>query len=192
MKSECRVIIVSALWTDHVDWLSSIFYNLQCHVFVDDIQCLFFYGDTVEDKSEHYTVSTFISTLQNCDQESTFIVWVACDLVQMNDRTFRGLNSDQFRKVIDCVKKLSLVTLSTNMRNTVDISTMLSVIREQYTPRFPNLGDMIIPKQKLGHFIHGPKPVINLIFRHGSMSRDDPEWCNPAESMMKIFRKEIY
>ena len=52
-----------------------------------------------------------------------------------------------------------------NLRNTSDLSNILSVIRDQFVRLVylrSDILDLVLPTQLQGHFIHGPLPVIHV------------------------------
>ena len=158
-ESSCSVIIVEitdvlnlmTLLTDILSVLSG--YNL----FVDDIQTVIDYDTT----AEMYTV--LIDKLLELSADKT--VWIACDIVQ----AWALLDTDMSIVAINLLtNKLTpnqRATLSMNLRNTFDLSNILSVIRDQFVTLYylksDNL-DLVLPTQLQGHFIHGPLPVINV------------------------------
>ena len=52
-----------------------------------------------------------------------------------------------------------------NLRNTSDLSNILSVIRDEFVTLCSlksDILDLVLPAQSPGHFIHGPLPVIHV------------------------------
>ena len=161
-ESSCSVIIVEitdvfnrmTLLTDILSVLSG--YNL----FVDDIQSVIDYKITTE------ICTVLIDKLLELSADKT--VWIACDIVQ----TWAVIGTDISIVANLLTDKLSpnqRATLTMNLRNTSDLSNILSVIRDQFV-RLHSLKsdilDIILPTQLQGHFIHGPLPVIHVFNDH--------------------------
>ena len=145
------------------------------HVFVDDYQTL----------NDHLKSDELFPGVKNSPTNNTRL-WVFCDNGQSflvldistssTGETRRELN--EFRNMFESQKVLSV-----NLRNTYEISSVLSVIREHYnTKGFPGArgaGMLGLPQQNIGHFLRGTKPTIYLV-------RDD----NP-NSCEGILEKEL-
>ena len=157
-KSMCNVVIVeitgildTTYLTDRLSVLSG--YNL----FVDDIQTVIRYNTTAEMWSELIIQLLELSADKN--------VWIAFDIVQVwlipNTRTIVNVANS----IIDLLKPNQMATLSRNLRNTFDLSNILSGIRDQFVKLClleSDIFDLVLPTQSPGHFIHGPLPVIHV------------------------------
>ena len=143
------------------------------HVFVDDYQALagIIYLDdhsNIEPScAEEHVISGLHSVIKNRDTNNTSI-WVFCDGVQSvidNKIGFRGQFS--YAKVEHELRSYfidSQLTLSVNLRNTYEISTVLSIAREHYKKIGFNESMLLnLPQQVRGHFLRGTKPVFYLI-----------------------------
>ena len=99
-------------------------------------------------------------------------VWVACDMVQCNynasqESTHAGhsLLAELFN---NRMSSQQLAIISRNLRNTCDLSGILTVIREHIVglmntnSKFPKFVNNIFHSQAYGHYIHGPKTVIHV------------------------------
>ena len=85
-------------------------------------------------------------------------VWVVCDFAQ---HIYLPGYSFELKAVLDeKLKDAQRVTLRKNLRNTYDISTVLSVVRDSCVGS--ESGD-ILPKKKYGHFIRGPLTKIHFL-----------------------------
>ena len=159
-ESFLRVIIVEITGfpnpkqlTDRLSLLCG--YNL----FVDDIQrVLCDYHGIEEDLTGLINKLLDLSVNKN--------VWIACDVVQ----TYYYINTKPIvylaDLIIDKLQPKQRITLSMNLRNTCDISNILSVIRDQYVKLYSDkldILDFVLPTQVPGHFIHGPKTVIHVL-----------------------------
>ena len=152
----------------NLTWLTDTFRLLRdCHVFVDDVQIVMEYDKT---PSQYPDV---INTMLESSRSKT--VHIACDIVQF---WFANDDRDIFHLANSLTKQLSdsqLGTLSKNLRNTCDLSNILSVFRNRFIEYYsgPGLGarsletlNMILPQQIPGHFIHGPKTVTHIVKNH--------------------------
>ena len=157
-KSMYNVVIVeitdipdTTKLTDRLSVLSG--YNL----FVDDIQTVIKYDTTA------VMWRVLISKLLELSANKT--VWIACDLVQIwyIDDTQTIVNVAN--SIIDLLTPNQRATLTMNLRNTFDLSNILSEIRDQFVKSCSlksNILDLVLPAQSAGHFIHGPLPVIHV------------------------------
>ena len=128
-------------------------YNL----FVDDIQTI------IRSRTTAKKCIVLITKLLELSADKN--VWIACDFAQVKHisdiRTILNLANS----IIDILKPYQRATLSMNLRNTFDLSSILSVIRNQYVKLFSlecDILDLVLPTQSPGHFIHGPLPVIHV------------------------------
>ena len=146
------------------DWLQILFASLRgINVFFDDMQVILSWYGVVW---ELYRLIEILPRLSN-----THYVWVACDRIQSiidstgKDYTLRH-NKDFANFFKDKSSSHQLVSLSKNLRNTTNLSSTLSIIRNQiielsdYESEFKN---NIFPLQAPGHYIHGPKSIIHVL-----------------------------
>ena len=156
--SVCSVIIVELTdltdttgLTDRLSLLSG--YNL----FVDDIQTVIDYETT----AEKWTV--LIKKLLELSANKT--VWIACDIVQAWSIIDRKKILMVANLLTDILAPHQIATLFMNLRNTFDLSNILSVIRDQYIKSYSlksDILDLVLPAQSPGHFIHGPLTVMHV------------------------------
>ena len=127
-----------------------------CHVFIDDVHVVLYYSTAEECRN-------FIDLLLQFSSRG--IVWIASDLVQ--GYYFEDTHIvDLVNVIIEKLDPNQRAVLSMNLRNTLDLSNTLSVIRDQFIKQCPNRSDvfdLIVPKQIPGHFIHGPRPILHII-----------------------------
>ena len=157
-KSLCNVVIVeitdipdTTYFTDILSVLSG--YNL----FVDDIQSVIRSNTTAE------MWSVLINKLLELSANKT--VWIACDLVQVWFIINTRIIVNVANSIIDLLTPNQRATLTMNLRNTFDLSHILSEIRDQFVKSCSlksNILDLVLPAQSAGHFIHGPLPVIHV------------------------------
>ena len=169
--------------------ISSLMYDIITsrfnYVFVDDYQRLF---DGLVSKrfQEHYTYRSNIMSevllrlVENCSTNNTNL-WVFCDNAQslligiFNKLRVQAIALADY--VLDIAEKFKKIfihqkVLSVNLRNTHEISSVLSVIRKHYDAmEFTAAGTLVFPQQKNGHFLRGTKPTIYLL------RDDDPASC---------------
>ena len=140
-----------------------------CHLFVDDLQ-------RVLQFSTHEMFSSLVDKL--VEFSSTGRIWIGCDFVQayhMLDNQ-RRINMEAARLISEKLDQWK--TLSVNLRNTFELSKILSVIRAQFiksfvkgpdilnTDKYNRAVDTIVPEQISGHFIHGPKIEIHFLSKY--------------------------
>ena len=138
-------------------------------VFVDDYQAI---SERVllSDWKEYRTfegdmVSAGILPVVEDRANNKTSLWIFCDEVQgwfsFDDMLFKPWQFPQFRDAFTNKKLLNV-----NLRNTYEISAVLSVIREHFEAMAIPWKDIFsIPQQREGHFLRGTKPVIygNLV-----------------------------
>ena len=127
------------------------------HLFVDDIQSIFYdYNDT----TEIYT--DLINELLKLSIHKK--VWIACDIAQLWYTGDMRTNSLTLNKVLtDKLDTSQRRILTKNLRNTCDLSYILSVLRGRVVELCsPGNLDLVLPTQSQGHFIHGPLTVIHV------------------------------
>ena len=160
MNSNVQVCVVIVTGSSYLAWLTDIIRLLSnYHIFIDDVHSKLWMNGV-----RRYT--DFIETLKQLSLTNT--VWLACDLMQGFDATGLATNHIQeFAKLLS--QNLStnhFMTLSTNMRNSYDLSNILSEIRNQYIQSdfsTSALFEFLLPKQYSGHFIHGPKTIFHVL-----------------------------
>ena len=156
-KSLCNVVIVEITGFPNTTYLTDILSLLSGYnLFVDDIQ-------TVISHTTAEMWSVLINKLLELSANNT--VWIACDLVQIwyisNTRIIVKLANS----IIDLLTPNQRATLTMNLRNTFDLSNILSEIRDQFVKICSlnsDILDLVLPAQSPGHFIHGPLPVIHV------------------------------
>ena len=142
------------------------------YVFFDDFQTLIdIHQATLLETGnmliEINTILEGILPIVKKSTSSTTSVWILCDYAQSTmDRSYRhfvgylvSTFGDELRSYFVDSKQLTV-----NLRNTCEISTVLSIIRTHCEKIvLPGATPVTWPKQKEGHFLHGIKPVIYLI-----------------------------
>ena len=156
--SVCNVIIVELTGranttelTDRLTLLSGY------HLFVDDIQTVIQYDTTAE------MCTVLINNLLDLSANKT--VWIACDIVQVWSIMDTKNISIVANLLTDKLTPNQRATLSMNLRNTFDLSIILSVIRDQFVKSCSlksDILDLVLPAQSPGHFIHGPLTVMHV------------------------------
>ena len=126
-------------------------YFKDCKILIDDIQCL------LTPKSAK-PFEELIGSINKCS-----FVRMTVDAVQL----FYHPKSEKDTRAIDQAIRsieshMKMITLQSNMRNSYEVSSLLSVVREQFKGDFYD-STTIIPSQKYSHYIHGPKVVVNLV-----------------------------
>ena len=152
------------------------------HIFIDDVQCLFRWV-LEEDKGGTARIETFVNAVIEFSLSS--IIWVACDLVQCAFDTSDGAYVTYLQHELHgSLTSKQRLTLSKNLRNTFDLSEILSTIRNQYIEIYmPEISDEVLPKQEIGHFIHGPRTLIYI--------SDDSDEIAQRDTICAIVSKEL-
>ena len=116
--------------------------------FIDDEHCLLV--DRLYDRVKSIEQFTQITaeTSNNCS------IWIFTDIAQSSDHMAPDNVHSLIPDTESMVQTYGPLTLSKNFRNTYDIACLLEQIRE--TIVFSSM-------QLLGHFIRGPKPVIQFV-----------------------------
>ena len=109
-------------------------------------------------------------------------LWIFCDVVQRLfssvDMMYEPWKFPKFRDLFTNKKLLNV-----NLRNTYEISAVLSVIREHFEAMAIPWTDIFsIPQQREGHFLRGTKPVIYLL------RNDDSSWKRILEEQLTNLR----
>ena len=152
-ESSVYIVEMDLLDTKFTDKLSEL---SGYHVFVDDIQCIFLFNVTVEQCTD------LINKLLKFSENKKF--WIACDIAQMwGIIATRDISLNLNNVLTDELDTSQRRILTKNLRNTCDLSNILSVLRGEVvklcSPESGNL-DLVLPAQSQGHFIHGPLTVI--------------------------------
>ena len=156
-KSVRRVIIVEVFYLPNTTDFTNILSELSdYHLFVDDIQSIFYDPDDTE---EIYT--DLINKLFKLSIHKK--VWIACDIAQLWFIGAMRTNLLNLNKVLtDKLDTSQRRILTKNLRNTCDLSYILSVLRGEVAEMCsPGNLDLVLPAQSQGHFIHGPLTVIH-------------------------------
>ena len=149
------------------------------YVFVDDLQLLddesYIYGKYDSEPADKNIISEgLLPTVKNCTRHNTSI-WISFDAAQSNHYTYSsnikgesagGMGTEISEYHIPISEQLKAyfanskqLILSVNLRNTFEISSVLSIIRK-------HCNDMIAgvewPQQQRGHYLIGAKPVIYI------------------------------
>ena len=157
-ESVCRVIIVEMYYLDITVFTNKLSELSGYHVFLDDIQCMLDIDTTVEQFND------LINKLLELSENKK--VWIACDMAQRWNVHYTPaivLNLNSVLSVMLDTNQRRILTK--NLRNTCDLSNILSVVRYQVVKLCsPELGilDLVLPTQSQGHFIHGPLTVIHV------------------------------
>ena len=145
-------------------WMQDLLGSLTgINLFIDDAQLLIGCGGLF---SESYD---FIKTLLKLS--TTHFVWLACDVIQsvnFCDKTWDHKLSVNFPAFLErTVSPEQIVSLSKNLRNTSDIASALSTIRNRAIELKchvkSEIVDAVFPLQRPGHYIHGPKTIIHTL-----------------------------
>ena len=157
-ESVCRVIIVEVYYLDITVLTNKLSELSGYHVFLDDIQYILDLYTTVEQCND------LINKLLELSADKK--VWIACDIAQRWNVHYTPaivLNLNSVLTVMLDTNQRRILTK--NLRNTCDLSNILSVVRYQVVKLCsPELGilDLVLPAQSPGHFIHGPLTVIHV------------------------------
>ena len=157
------VIVTGAFVLSRLIETISLFH--QYHVFVDDVHSEMWMNGVQE-------YSDLIETLKKLSANKT--VWLACDLIQGNGALKLGINMKKFATMLtESFSSDQIVSLSTNLRNTCDLSDILFHIRDQFiksdSERSP-VFHAILPRQSPGHFIRGPRTMFHVLNHCGVIS----------------------
>ena len=138
-----------------ITMLSLIIMNF--HVFFDDI-----HKEVLNGTAEHY--NAFVDKILELSSNRT--VWLACDMVQISF-LLKHADPINFTDVVsNKIPPKNMANLSMNLRNTCDLSKILSVIRGRYIELFGDSVAGMFPKQSPGHYIHGPRTKVHLLDKY--------------------------
>ena len=157
------------------------------HVFVDDQQHLIdcIRSDIMPDISLSYKniiSEGLLPIVKKSDSNKTGI-WIFCDKAQSETDGFAHLVPSQFGAVEDEFRTcfVNSEELSVVLRNTYEISAVLSKIRGTFKGTFFDGGEPVnLLQQKSGHILRGPKPVIYLLMD-----------SRPAVTMKYVLTREL-
>ena len=156
LESDNQVLILKVTGASDLTWLTDIITLLdQCHLFVDDVHSqLWLNPDRQEER--------FIDTMKRNSVTKT--VWLACDLIQGYGAMKLGAMRRFSTLLAQRLTSDQLASLSMNLRNTCDLSDLLSKIRDQYKTGSKRAAvfNLLLPLQSSGHFIRGPKTVFTF------------------------------
>ena len=157
-ESLCSAVIVEIKDSTDITYLTDRLSLLSgYHLFVDDIQRV------IDSSSTTKKWTVFINKLLKFSADKN--VWIACDFAQAWFVTDTRHIVTVANVIIDILKPIQRATLSRNLRNTFDLSSILSVIRNQFVKSLSlksNILDLVLPTQSPGHFIHGPLTVMHV------------------------------
>ena len=162
VKEHYQVVIVKMerfpLGDDFTELVES---QIDSSIFIDDMQAVMF------QYTLSFTYSSFSKLLDALIKLSgTHHVCVVCDLVQATKIGYFSEERDAYLNLNATLEEkfnVQRVTLPKNLRNTQDISTVLSVVRNVYAGIEGREFGYILPKQEHGHFIRGPLTKIHVL-----------------------------
>ncbi|XP_063684480.1 uncharacterized protein LOC134818765 [Bolinopsis microptera] len=143
----------------------------QFNFFIDDEQCLL--SDGHYDRSKR--VKEMTTTTESYDLDLT--IWICSDIAQSIDHMAPQNLPTLFPAMNSMMQVYSYLTLSRNLRNTCDISNVLSIIRK---------GILLSPKELSGHFVHGTKPVLRFLRCNGHNQVIDQVIVGIEEELRKV------
>ena len=141
------------------------------YVFCDDYQKvldLITFESYSEPGSAHKNIISegLLPVLKNRDKSETSI-WILCDDGQsfLNKFLHESPKFIAVKTSDDEVRSYFVNSqISVNLRNTYEISEVLSIIREHYEKiDHTGTGSVTLPQHKKGHFLRGGKPAIYLL-----------------------------
>ena len=136
------------------------------YVFVDDYQAIkerVLISDWKKYRHEEDMISAGLLPVVKDRENNKTSLWIFCDEVQgwflSLEEMFKPWQFSRFRDRFTNKKLLNV-----NLRNTYEISAVLSAIREHFNAiDIPWKDAYSIPQQREGHFLRGTKPVIYLL-----------------------------
>ena len=187
LGSNCRVVIVRTPYSSGIrnDTVTELIKS-STHVFIDDWQGMAF--TSVEQQQKFTEILRIFNTIRKTDDwkgkmfksvkkrkqefsrvpSPTSCVWIACDFTQaqlVDVPSYNRLIKTIYSFIRDVPSK-NIVTLSLNLRNSSDITDILSKIRKHIILQLPEKERqhvVSLPIMKQGHFIHGPLIVVHII-----------------------------
>ena len=173
-SSKIILLLITIMKTSAADSMKRFMTNFD-YVFLDDFQSLLdmhpatlLIGRKYADKNK---IFEGVLPIVKESMTSTTSVWILNDYAQsFVDRFTRQFDrsaiaisvitfGDELRSYFVYSKRLTV-----NLRNTCEVSTVLSIIRSHYEKIvLPGNSPVIWPQQKEGHFLRGTKPVIYLL-----------------------------
>ena len=178
-STESQIVFLTMLDTYTHESIYDVIASNFDNVFVDDHHLL---TDLLLNKQpdldelnwykENIVSQGLLPLIENCDKNNTSL-WVFYDLVQesYDNILFNQPYYERYKALSDTLtyfKSLFLnrLKLTVNLRNTVEMSSVLSLIRgHRKTIESSGAGSISIdlPEQKLGHVLRGTKPVIHIL-----------------------------
>ena len=155
------VFSVSGASIATLDHYASLFELFNDHnIFIDDAHYLFSYSFCLITDT---AIKSFVDNLRKCNNGR--ITWAGLDIAQFSYHSTAIALYSLMRNVTysSLVKELgdSLVSLSANLRNSVEIADLLKMLRSEV---LNTVGDKDnIPSQTRGHYIHGMIPKIYIM-----------------------------
>ena len=157
-QSVCRVVIVMITGYLNITQFTCMVSLVRgFNLLIDDIQRVLYYSTAEE-------CDVLMKTLRDLSEDCN--VWIACDMVQASGFVDTRDIMNLAMVISEKLQVNQKTALSMNLRNTFDISNILSVIRNRFIKLCSSrmdIVDMILPLQKPGHFIHGPKAVLHVL-----------------------------
>ena len=138
---------------------------------------------------EKFSLAHFMLKSMNDPNDSTRVLWVGLDLIQIVQYAFwgtAGVFKDVPRCMIDFVNEIQnteIVFLSGNLRNSYSIAILLHELRGAFSKaiRYQGNLELILPTQKFQHFIRGFTPSLYCVL--GS---------DPFKRAADIVKKELH
>ena len=178
-SAKSQIIFLTMLDTYTHDSIYNVIASNFDYVFVDDHHLL---TDLLINKQpdldelnwyeENIVSQGLLPLVEKCDENNTSL-WVFYDIVQesYDNISFNQPYYDRYRALSDTLtyfKSLFLnrLRLTVNLRNTVEMSSVLSVIRghrETVESSGAESSSIDLPEQKLGHVLRGTKAVIQIL-----------------------------
>ena len=176
-----KVIVIEIIGTVRLRWLTAILRELtelklsyKCHFFLDDVQSVLGFN-TCDVSTE------FVSAVVDLSSDK-FSIWLSCDIAQ----SWNYLKTDDISDLANLLTQQppnQRIHLTMNLRNTRNLSYILSVIRDEYIglkSENCDILDVMLPIQTHGHYIHGPKTVVHIL-----------KECSSYDHIVDIFSKEL-
>ena len=167
LRDQSNRVVILELGPKHA--ISDIWYRFITgfnYVLVDDYQAIterILLADWKKYGHEGDILSDGLLPVVKDKADNNTSLWIFCDEVQgwfsFVDVMSKPWQFSQFRDLFNNKKLLNV-----NLRNTYEISAVLSVIRKHFKElNIPWTDIFSIPQQKEGHFLRGTKPVIYLL-----------------------------
>ena len=176
VDSEVKVILVQGMHYNMIletklQSIINIISNLEeeYNVFIDDFQCMY-NGFITSLKSEENMYFAIVSDLFDLSECCKYL-WLAVDFLQslpfMDGEKYDMCEIRWLVESVLCEQYgCSIYHFPSNLRNTYDLSNVLSILRNNScTEGLPWPPGMNIPAQVKGHYIHGPRTSF-FVFRN--------------------------